>query len=464
VSLVLLAGLLVAAIGAPAASAKTYDVTRHNDPTPGTCKPSNCSLREAIRAANSHRGKDAVVLPDRHPRYRLSRPNVTVADEDFNTRGDLDVTSPLTIRHGGPGMATIDAQGIDRVLDVQTGAATKLVRIKLTGGDHVLTDPAGKRATPSRRGPLEAGDGGGVFALAPLTLVSSAVVANGGVDGGGGIEAERLTLIRTRVSRNKTLTGTSGGVDTFIGLTRIVRSTITDNHAANAGGGIVISNGKLRMTKSTVANNVAAEGAAGVYPYESNVRITQSTISGNSAHNNSGGGISATASKVVVVNSTVTGNRADTDGGGIESSISGGQMSLNSVTVARNVANVDNDTAVGGGTFNEGNAASWSVVNSIVALNRSASIADDCKGDFTSGGGNLIGNVGGCTGFGPGDLLGMGPKLGQLKSNGGPTKTLALKKGSHAIGKAKKSAAPKRDQRGRKRDGHPDIGAFERLH
>ena len=54
------------------------------------------------------------------------------------------------------------------------------------------------------------------------------------------------------------------------------------------------------------------------------------------------------------------------------------------------------------------------------------------------------------------------PKLGKLARNGGPTKTVALKKGSPAIGEAKRSTAPGKDQRGRKRDRRPDVGAFER--
>jgi hypothetical protein len=85
-------------------------------------------------------------------------------------------------------------------------------------------------------------------------------------------------------------------------------------------------------------------------------------------------------------------------------------------------------------------------------------------GTFGSGGGNLLSVATGCAGFGlgAGDFLRANPKLGKLKRNGGPTKTVALKKGSPAIGKAVKAKAPKRDQRGVKRDKRPDIGAFER--
>jgi hypothetical protein len=54
------------------------------------------------------------------------------------------------------------------------------------------------------------------------------------------------------------------------------------------------------------------------------------------------------------------------------------------------------------------------------------------------------------------------PKIGALAKNGGPTQTIALKKHSPAIGNANRHTAPERDQRGKKRDRRPDIGAFER--
>ena len=118
---------------------------------------------------------------------------------------------------------------------------------------------------------------------------------------------------------------------------------------------------------------------------------------------------------------------------------------------------------------------SVSIHNSIVALNtaasRPAARASDCA---TVGGGtpllslghNLIGNAGGydfydCTGFGATDLFGGKLKLGKLADNGGRTKTIALMKGSRAIGRAEPDAV-RVDQRGVKRDKKPDIGAYER--
>jgi hypothetical protein len=134
---------------------------------------------------------------------------------------------------------------------------------------------------------------------------------------------------------------------------------------------------------------------------------------------------------------------------------------MNAVTVARN------RSATGtGGLLNDSEAGSWNVVNSLIALNLTGTVRDDCAGGFGSVGGNLLTTIPlTCEGFDPDTgnaFLRTDPKIGALKRNGGPTETIALRKGSPAIGKAVKSEAPNRDQRGVKRDNNPDIGAFER--
>ncbi len=73
-------GLLAACLGAvvllttaSAASAVTYRPTRTDDPKPNGCKPKDCSLREAVIAANA-RGMPATILLRPGKRYVLRGP------------------------------------------------------------------------------------------------------------------------------------------------------------------------------------------------------------------------------------------------------------------------------------------------------------------------------------------------------------------------------------------------------
>ena len=166
-----------------------------------------------------------------------------------------------------------------------------------------------------------------------------------------------------------------------------------------------------------------------------------------------------------LTDTTISGNRARGNGGGID--FLSGEMSLNAVTVVRNVGNSDGTLPGRGGGILYGDGLS--IENSLVALNRlggpgGGSTRNDCAGEaaIDSAGHNLFSNLSFCELDGPGDMVRRNPRLGKLARNGGPTKTVALKKGSPAIGEAKRSTAPGKDQRGRKRDRRPDIGAFER--
>ena len=467
------AAIVALLFGASNASAKTFEVTRHNDPAPGKCKPNDCSLREAIRAANKRNGGDRVVLPDRG-RYVLKQENeILFQDEDLALGGDLDVTDRLTLVHPGRGRATVDANQVDRVLEVI--APTRVTKLKVTGGGNV------SQAVRAESAPRTSttGDGGGIESNAPLTLKRSVVAGNVAAAAGGirvfvessGPDSAPLRLIGSRVANNRTLEGPAGGISANGSAIVVKRSSITGNRSANNSGGLTIFNGRLRMTDSTVASNRARYDSAGIYllGLGSQVRavIRGSTISENVALDVSGfpgTGIGLENAELVITNSTVAGNRSPgaVGGAGIATNaVPGSEVTMNSVTVVRNrVA-----TGSGGGLLNESKAGTWNVVNSLIALNMVGGAVDDCAGTFASGGGNLLTSIPfDCEGFDTdvsGDFLRPTPKLGSLKRNGGPTRTVALKRGSPAIGKAIKSEAPKRDQRGVKRT-DPDIGAYER--
>ena len=116
---------LAAAVNAHAA---TFTVTRLDDPAPGACD-SDCSLREAMRAANAGSGGDTISIPAGHIRLRIAGPG-----EDAAATGDLDLTKSVTIAGSGARATVIDADGGDRVFDIKTGVTALISDVTVTGG------------------------------------------------------------------------------------------------------------------------------------------------------------------------------------------------------------------------------------------------------------------------------------------------------------------------------------------
>ena len=444
---------------ASTASAVTYRPTRTDDPRPDGCKAKDCSLREAVVASNAG-SMPATILLRPGKRYVLTRQGAGM-DAD---RGDLNITSsgPLAVKTKGGGktdQATIDANRIDRIFD-------------------------------------------GSLTLIGVTLRDGLVSGDTGV--GGAIRGDILDLRNSRLinntanGRGSSVNGGGTGGAIYVnsgGELKIDGTRFKGNKATpGSGGAVFISKGaSASLFKSTLANNEAGSGGGLAIDAGGRAEVNRSTISGNKAEGDfgSGGGIGLSAplggptTRLEVENSTVANNRSSFDGGGIGSQDSHdfgshATVQLDHVTVARNQAWTDMDTeegthaGTGGGIFGA-RGDSVSIHNTVVALNTVATrhrpaIANDCflrpdlppdSAGFFSLGHNLIGNPDGCTGFGATDLSGGKLGLGKLADNGGPTKTIALTKGSRAIGRAGADAV-RVDQRGVKRDKKPDIGAYER--
>ncbi|CAN5393008.1 hypothetical protein BH10ACT11_BH10ACT11_04660 [soil metagenome] len=466
------------------ASAKTFVVTKKSDPNPGQCKSKDCSLREAVIAANDHNGKDTVSLPSKSGAYKLTREPPAESNENESKNGDLDLTGKTTVKHSGKGRATVDANGIDRAFDVQPGARSSFKKLVITGGKAVGPDPsmprpAGARGPGSSMFPAE---GGGIRNAATISVSSSVISKNRSLSFGGGIGVvggAGLKLSGSTVTKNTAPGRDGGGIDADTGKVTIKRSKLTNNKSGGSGGAMYFNSQQTSTIEdSTISGNKASSLGGGLYLTNGQtftaLKVDGTTISGNRASSN-GGGIFVSSNALSMTDSTVANNRAAGGGGGISVSASmrarahrgGGEASarLNAVTVVGNKSGSASPVLqlLGGGLQNLGAPSAFVVANSLIALNFSGTARNDCAGQFASAGHNLRGVEPACNGFdGPGDLVKPNPKIGSLKSNGGPTKTIALQSGSPAIGKASKQSAPKRDQRGHKRDSKPDIGAFER--
>jgi len=203
--------------GAPHAAAATFSVTRTDDPAPGACQPDDCSLREAVLAANAGSGGDAILLPAGHFRLTIAGPG-----EDAGAAGDLDLTKSVTITGLGARLTVIDAQGIDRAFDVASGITAEIDDVTVTGGQ-----------TPD--------DGGGIRSDGMLTLLRDAISGNSAGGNGGGIESTgALAVTQSTVSGNR---ATSGGGIELSGTAAVGSSTISGNVAggpgvSGSGGGI----------------------------------------------------------------------------------------------------------------------------------------------------------------------------------------------------------------------------------
>ena len=315
------------------------------------------------------------------------------------------------------------------------------------------------------------GGQGGAFNVqdeAPLRIVASVIRGNDADVTGGAIRhaSGALTILGSRFIGNEA--GSQGGAIRKAGTATVLidRSIFSGNSSGAFGGALELNEGTAEIRRTTIERNRAQEEGGGVESEGTPLLISSSTISGNRAELD-GGGIAVEGSALTMLNSTVAGNRSLDFGGGIFSSGTSA-VSLNAVTVARNVANADQMGAavVAGGGLYRSDAESFTVRNTLIALNGQGPqpFRQDCAGDpFDSLGSNLLTEADNCDGFdAAGDIVRANPKIGALRDNGGPTRTVALKQGSPAIGKAHRPSAPDRDQRGRQRDRSPDIGAFER--
>jgi hypothetical protein len=235
------------------ALADTYTPTRFDDPSPDGCKQGDCSLREAVIAANAHSGTDVIVLRG-GATYNLSRENPGGIEDDNAQHGDLDITGDLRIVSTHHKLATVNANGIDRVFDVApTGpAAAQFSYLRIRGG-------------------VTSGAGGGVHVGAQGEGKFSHAAISGNQAGvGGGIEGDKsstpafsnLRITSSTINGNKVSPGGFGGGIDAEGSLTVTNSTITGNNGADFGGGIESPSGgaPLNLSSLTVVKNTASVG------------------------------------------------------------------------------------------------------------------------------------------------------------------------------------------------------------
>ncbi len=436
-------------------SAAVFQVTGTDDavdvvPGDGVCLTAggSCSVRAAIMEANADSGFDSVVVPAGI--YVLTLPG---RGEDASATGDLDIRSNLALAGAGADVVSIDANGIDRVLDVGAGVTATVGALTLTGGAGVDS-------------------GGGVLNAGILAIEACRIELNGDASqpvrlGAGINNTGALVLTLSQVSGNlagnSSMVGaTGGGIYSLTPLTiNASRIVANESRGTQALAGGVFTSVLLQMSTSEIADNLATSGA-GVLQLSGDSFINSSTIRGNQS-SGQGAGIRVLGGRGEWVNSTWHDNRANGNGGGIQ--LISGDLVLRNATIAGNRADADNNgTGSGAGLSLAGGTSI--VMNTVMADNLRGSTPEDCSGTLTTSTYNVVEFNAGCA-LGSTDLV-VDPMLAAPDLSGATT-VLPLTMGSQAIDAGDptgclgtQNTVLQIDQRGTRRPQDGDADGIER--
>jgi fibronectin-binding autotransporter adhesin len=259
------------------------------------------------------------------------------------------------------------------------------------------------------------GDGGGIFSAGSFQITQSTIshnTANGNDARGGGISCDTTEATF------------SGQATSSISLSLIFANHADDNPDVSVdlpnGGGVFATCRKLTITDSVVSSNTS-DGSGGGLAADSTVDISRSTFSANVAQRQGGGLDLASSttgrSRFSVVNTSVLNNQSGGAGGGIHTSGSSGALSILNSTIAGNTSSAN------GGGIHISLDTLEAMGRTVIAGNLAAgsAIHDDCDGNVTSNGFNLIQSASGCVLSGSNsDLVNVNALLAAATNNGGP--------------------------------------------
>ena len=447
-----------------------------------------CSLKEADQLAKGNSASDCA------PGTPSGTTTIVVPAGCYQITGILRMIGTTTVWKGaGPGPAGCNGGGTvvqelanAPVVFNSSNANATMNGMTITGG-HPTCFIAGDPEC----------NGGGVHNDGTLMFRNVLITGNAAGDafdtttpggGGGGIYSSpgaSLTIEDSTISDNRAGNGadgassggtgagggdggSGGGIESLVGtMLTIEGSTISGNRAGDGGaggdgaaggaggrggyGGGIIDGQSPGISDSTIAGNVAGAGGPG--------GLGSSSSGGRGGDAGHGGGIHHQGNSLTMTNLTLTGNAAGTAGdgadgfpnGGSGAAGVGGAINAAGDATMRNVTIVGNTAGLPGGGIAGG--ANISETASIIAGNS----VQNCQFAPTDGGGNIAFGDNTCSG------TQSNPKLGPLASNGGPTPTMALLAGSHAIDLASAALCAPTDQRGvtRPQSARCDAGAYE---
>jgi CSLREA domain-containing protein len=328
---------------ASSALAANFNVTRFDDPAPNACVINDCSLREAVIAANLLAGADSITLAQGS--YELSQ-TAGLSDAE---RDDLDVSDTLSVIGVGSAQTlirtSIPSAGLNRRIFELTGASLYLQQLGLRDGDTqvpgALGDGGCVRAVNARLSlsdvqisNCQSGFGGAISLQASTALFNSAQITSSTANYGGAIAARNTTLRGRDSVLSNNLANVGGALwiapDGNALATRMewmIGSRLDANRALYQGGGIAVVQGAKLIVAPTFTSagiddllmlsaNQAGGDGGGIY-LDSSASLEASRLSlRKNISDSNGGGLFANGN-ITLSDSEFLDNSAALDGGGV---------------------------------------------------------------------------------------------------------------------------------------------------
>jgi CSLREA domain-containing protein len=218
----------------------------------------DCTLREAINAANADAGAETITFDG----------TVFAAPGPYtiNLLSVLpDITTDMTINGPGAKVLTVKRNAAPqfRVLFVTNGAFVSITGLTINNGST-------------------SGSGGGIFVTSNSNLAVTRVAVTGNTAGAG------------------------GGIYLASGTLNVIESTISSNQSQSDGGGLYSSTGTSTLISNSTFSGNSAAGLGGGIATVGAVTIGNTTVTANSAVGN-GGGIEIFPAGSVTIKSTIDG-------------------------------------------------------------------------------------------------------------------------------------------------------------
>jgi CSLREA domain-containing protein len=312
--------------------AATFLVTKTADTNDGICD-ADCSLREAVAAANAFPTNDEIRFQGTGE-FVLAGTQISVVNN-----------GSLAIVGRGTPLTSISGNDASRILYIAPGASLSVSGITFRRGNGAGVPLTG---------------GGAVTVYSGTLSVDDCSFADNSLPGGGGamnVFLSTAIVTRSRFDNNR---GGSGGAIISQGSSLTIRNTdFANNFATSGGGAVYLASGTGTVENSTFTANSGTAGGA-LYSVFS-VNIQSSIFSGNTARTGDGGAIVVQEGDLTLAGSRVISSNAALSGGGIHSF----RGAITNSVIRGNTAN-----GVGGGIVASG---AHTITGSVIATNAAES-------------------------------------------------------------------------------------------